>query len=122
MYLKKRKGIFLADEFGTSLYSVTQGISKRRCRCMTKLSSIPPDHVDAGGHQRFVVDSCTPRPDSQLEATSFIATLQKRQGLQLACTEEIALRKAWINAEQLAALADPLNKNGYGRYLLSILM
>jgi glucose-1-phosphate thymidylyltransferase len=59
--------------------------------------------------------------DSLLEAASFIATLQKRQGLQVACPEEIAFRQGWINAEQLAALAEPLKKNGYGQYLLSLL-
>jgi glucose-1-phosphate thymidylyltransferase len=59
--------------------------------------------------------------DSLLEAASFIATLQKRQGLQVACPEEIAFRQGWINAEQLAALAVPLKKNGYGQYLLSLL-
>jgi glucose-1-phosphate thymidylyltransferase len=59
--------------------------------------------------------------DSLLEAASFIATLQKRQGLQVACPEEIAFRRNWINAEQLASLADPLKKNGYGQYLLSLL-
>lgn len=59
--------------------------------------------------------------DSLLEAASFIATLQKRQGLQVACPEEIAFRQGWINVEQLAALADPLKKNGYGQYLLSLL-
>jgi glucose-1-phosphate thymidylyltransferase len=59
--------------------------------------------------------------DSLLEAASFIATLQKRQGLQVACPEEIAFRQGWINAGQLAALADPLKKNGYGQYLLNLL-
>lgn len=59
--------------------------------------------------------------DSLLEAASFIATLQKRQGLQVACPEEIAFRQGWINVEQLVALADPLKKNGYGQYLLSLL-
>lgn len=59
--------------------------------------------------------------DSLLEAASFIATLQKRQGLQVACPEEIAFRQGWINAEQLAVLADPLKKNGYGQYLISLL-
>ncbi len=59
--------------------------------------------------------------DSLLEAASFIATLQKRQGLQVACPEEIAYRQGWITAEQLAALAEPLKKNGYGQYLLSLL-
>jgi glucose-1-phosphate thymidylyltransferase len=59
--------------------------------------------------------------DSLLEAASFIATLQKRQGLQVACPEEIAYTQGWINAEQLEALADPLKKNGYGQYLLGLL-
>jgi glucose-1-phosphate thymidylyltransferase len=59
--------------------------------------------------------------DSLLEAASFIATLQKRQGLQVACPEEIAFRQGWINADQLAALADPLKKNSYGQYLLNLL-
>jgi glucose-1-phosphate thymidylyltransferase len=59
--------------------------------------------------------------DSLLEAACFIATLQKRQGLQVACPEEIAFRQGWINAEQLDALADPLKKNGYGQYLLNLL-
>lgn len=59
--------------------------------------------------------------DSLLEAASFIATLQKRQGLQVACPEEIAFRQGWINSAQLEALADPLKKNGYGQYLISLL-
>ena len=59
--------------------------------------------------------------DSLLEAASFIATLQKRQGLQVACPEEIAYGQKWINAEQLHKLATPLAKNGYGKYLLGLL-
>jgi glucose-1-phosphate thymidylyltransferase len=59
--------------------------------------------------------------DSLLEAASFIATLQKRQGLQVACLEEIAYRQGWISAERLAALAEPLKKNAYGQYLLGLL-
>ena len=59
--------------------------------------------------------------DSLLEAASFIATLQKRQGLQVACPEEIAFRQGWISAAQLLQLADPLKKNGYGQYLLNLL-
>jgi glucose-1-phosphate thymidylyltransferase len=47
--------------------------------------------------------------------------IQLRQGLQVACPEEIAFRQGWINVEQLTALADPLKKNGYGQYLLSLL-
>jgi glucose-1-phosphate thymidylyltransferase len=59
--------------------------------------------------------------DSLLEAGQFIATLEKRQGLKVACPEEIAFRAGWITAEQLQALAEPLRKNGYGQYLLQIL-
>ncbi|RTL24178.1 MAG: glucose-1-phosphate thymidylyltransferase [Burkholderiales bacterium] len=59
--------------------------------------------------------------DSLLEAGQFIATLEKRQGLKVACPEEIAFRSGWINAEQLEALAKPLVKNGYGQYLLKLL-
>jgi glucose-1-phosphate thymidylyltransferase len=59
--------------------------------------------------------------DSLLEAGSFIATLEKRQGLKVACPEEIAYRQRWINAAQLEQLAHPLAKNGYGQYLLKML-
>ena len=59
--------------------------------------------------------------DSLLEAGQFIATLEKRQGLKVACPEEIAFRAGWITAEQLQALAEPLRKNGYGQYLLRVL-
>jgi glucose-1-phosphate thymidylyltransferase len=59
--------------------------------------------------------------DSLLEAASFIATLQKRQGLQVACPEEIAYRQGWIGAAELQKLATPLSKNGYGHYLLNLL-
>lgn len=55
--------------------------------------------------------------DSLLEASSFIATLQKRQGLQVACPEEIAYKNQWITAEQLLKLSEPLAKSHYGQYL-----
>lgn len=58
--------------------------------------------------------------DSLLEAGQFIATLENRQGLKVACLEEIAFRKQWIDAEQLSKLAAPLAKTGYGQYLLQI--
>jgi glucose-1-phosphate thymidylyltransferase len=59
--------------------------------------------------------------DSLLEAGQFIATIEKRQGLKVACPEEIAYRKGYINADQLRKLAEPLKKNNYGQYLLQIL-
>lgn len=59
--------------------------------------------------------------DSLLEAGQFIATLEQRQGLKVACPEEIAFRAGWIDAAQLAELAKPLLKNGYGRYLMQCL-
>jgi glucose-1-phosphate thymidylyltransferase len=59
--------------------------------------------------------------DSLLEAAGFIATLQKRQGLMVACPEEIAFHQNWISADDLLELAHPLAKNGYGQYLLNLL-
>jgi glucose-1-phosphate thymidylyltransferase len=59
--------------------------------------------------------------DSLLEASQFIATLENRQGLKVACPEEIAYRQEWITANELEALAAPLLKNSYGQYLQRIL-
>jgi glucose-1-phosphate thymidylyltransferase len=59
--------------------------------------------------------------ESLMEAASFIATLQKRQGLMVACPEEIAFHQKWIDAATLQKLAAPLAKNGYGQYLLNLL-
>jgi glucose-1-phosphate thymidylyltransferase len=58
--------------------------------------------------------------DSLLEASQFIATLEKRQGLKVACPEEIAFRAGWITREQLETLARPMLKNGYGQYLMQV--
>jgi glucose-1-phosphate thymidylyltransferase len=59
--------------------------------------------------------------ESLLDASQFIATLESRQGLKVCCPEEIAFRQKWIDADQLKKLAEPLIKNGYGRYLEQIL-
>jgi glucose-1-phosphate thymidylyltransferase len=59
--------------------------------------------------------------DSLMEAGQFIATLEKRQGLKVACPEEIAFRAGWISAEQLERQAQPMLKNGYGQYLMRLL-
>ena len=58
---------------------------------------------------------------SLLDAGNFVRTLQSRQGLQTGCLEEIAFENDWISAEQLRALAEPLQKNGYGAYLMGLL-
>jgi glucose-1-phosphate thymidylyltransferase len=60
--------------------------------------------------------------DSLLDAAGFIATLQKRQGLMVACPEEIAYRQGWISAEAVQKVADQLKKNSYGQYLNKILL
>ncbi len=59
--------------------------------------------------------------ESLLDASQFVATIERRQGLKIACPEEIAFLRGWISAAQLEALAMPLAKNGYGQYLLHVL-
>ena len=58
--------------------------------------------------------------DSLSEASTFIEVIEKRQGLKVACLEEIAFKKGWINAQQLKHLAQPMLKNGYGQYLMQM--
>jgi glucose-1-phosphate thymidylyltransferase len=60
--------------------------------------------------------------DSLCDATNFIQTVERRQGLKIACPEEIAYRNGYIDAAQLERLADPMKKNGYGEYLISLVM
>jgi len=62
----------------------------------------------------------TGTPEALLQAGNFIHTVQERQGLQVACPEEVALRKGWIGADEVAALAGPLRRTAYGRYLLEL--
>lgn len=59
--------------------------------------------------------------DSLLEASGYIATIERRHGLKVACPEEVAYLHCWIDSEQLAKLATPLTKNGYGQYLQRVL-
>jgi glucose-1-phosphate thymidylyltransferase len=59
--------------------------------------------------------------ESLLEASNFIETIEKRQGLKISCVEEIAYRMGYIDTDQLRCLAEPLRKNGYGQYLIQII-
>jgi glucose-1-phosphate thymidylyltransferase len=76
-------------------------------------------HVEIMGRGYAWLDTGT--HDSLLEAASFIATLQRRQGLMVACLEEIALANGWVDAAKIEALAHPLRNNDYGRYLLKLI-
>ncbi|MBF8776592.1 glucose-1-phosphate thymidylyltransferase RfbA [Pseudomonas fulva] len=76
-------------------------------------------HVEIMGRGYAWLDTGT--HDSLLDASQYIATMERRQGLKVACPEEICYRAGWINAEQLERLAQPLLKNGYGQYLKNLL-
>lgn len=76
-------------------------------------------HVEVMGRGYAWLDTGT--HESVLDASQFIATIEHRQGLKVACPEEIAYRNKWIDAGRLEKLAQPLLKNGYGRYLLQVL-
>jgi glucose-1-phosphate thymidylyltransferase len=76
-------------------------------------------HVEIMGRGMAWLDTGT--HESLLEASAFIETIEKRQGLKIACPEEIAYRLGWIDAADVARIAKPLNKNGYGQYLLRML-
>jgi len=76
-------------------------------------------HVEVLGRGMAWLDTGT--HESLLQAANFVETIESRQGLKIACPEEIAFRQGWIGAEDVARLAEPMAKNGYGRYLLSLL-
>ena len=59
--------------------------------------------------------------ESMLDASNFVATIERRQGLKIACIEEIAFHRGWINAQELESLISPLRKNQYGKYLMRLL-
>jgi glucose-1-phosphate thymidylyltransferase len=76
-------------------------------------------HVEKMGRGYAWLDTGT--HESLLDAAQFVQTMENRQGLKIACPEEIALCKQWISADQLAELAAPMLKNGYGQYLMQVL-
>ena len=66
-------------------------------------------------NQQFLSD-----PDSLAEASIFVEVIEKRQGVKIACLEEVAFRNGWISAEKLRQVAEPMARNPYGRYLLKV--
>ena len=76
-------------------------------------------HVEIMGRGMAWLDTGT--HEALLDAAAFIETIEKRQGLKIACPEEIAYRFGWISAQDVARVAEPLKKNGYGQYLLRML-
>ena len=76
-------------------------------------------HCEVMGRGMAWLDTGT--HESLLEASQYIETIERRQGLKIACPEEIAYRQGWVTAEKIRALAVPMAKNGYGQYLLKML-
>ena len=85
-------------------------------RCYLEADAL---HLEKMGRGYAWLDTGT--HESLVEASTYIETIEKRQGLRVCCPEEIAFHNGWIDAAQLRALAQPLAKNGYGQYLLSLL-
>lgn len=115
-------GLYFYDENATRM-ARTLNPSARGELEITDLNRLYLDigklHVEIMGRGYAWLDTGT--HESLLDAGQFIATIEHRQGLKVACPEEIAYRKGWIDSGQLEALAEPMKKNGYGRYLIQIL-
>jgi glucose-1-phosphate thymidylyltransferase len=115
-------GLYFYDQ-NVAKMAKTLKLSKRNELEITDLNQLYLDqnqlYVEVMGRGYAWLDTGT--HESLLEASQFIATLENRQGLKVACPEEIAYRHNWITANELEAMAVPLLKNGYGQYLKRIL-
>ena len=91
-----------------------------------EITDVNQRYLDAGSLQveimgRGMAWLDTGTHESLLQASTFIETIEQRQGLKIACPEEIAYRAGWIDAQAVQRIAEPLKKNGYGQYLLAML-
>jgi dTDP-glucose pyrophosphorylase len=116
-----RKGIILAGGRGTRLYPLTLATSKQLLPIYDKpliqwYLERGELHVERFGRGYAWLDAGT--HESLLEASQFIHIVEKRQGLKIACPEEIAFAQNFIDAEQLLRLAEPMKATGYGQYLI----
>ena len=115
-------GLYFYDD---RVVDITRGL-KPSARGELEITDLNRRYLDDGALEVMVMGRGqawldTGTHDSLVEASVYVQTIEKRQGLKICCPEEIAFRMGYISAEQLQALAAPLLKNGYGQYLLSIL-
>ncbi|GKS70443.1 glucose-1-phosphate thymidylyltransferase [Nitrosomonas sp. PY1] len=114
-------GLYFYDQYASE-YTKSLKPSVRKELEITDLNRVYLEksalHVEIMGRGYAWLDTGT--PESLLDASQFVATIENRQGLKIACPEEIAFKQNWISAEQLERLAQPLAKNSYGQYLLEV--
>lgn len=111
--------------YGSDVVEVAKGITPS-ARGELEITSVSEHYMREGRLSVSVLDAGTMwfdtgTVDSMMDASEYVRAVERRTGAKFACPEEIAWRKGWITAEQLAAIAAPLEKSGYGSYLLGLL-